>query len=298
MDITSEAIDTLVRIHDPNTALVYLYYCQTGQSDIESVSKGILMTRKKTAEALEKLDLCGLIPSGEQERQNETDPSDTSNLPTKETVRQTEMCDMVFASLVREAELVMQREASVPELQKLLEVYQYYEVAPGALMLLFHVVGDRYAERYSGTKKPSMYAFAKETKLWKSNGVSDLDSAEKYIDELNKRKELETQIRDSIGITGRELTETERKYIWAWIDLGFSPDLIAAAYDKAITIKRTYSPAYVNGILRNWKAKGIQTIAELAEKERYHIKKPDAPQAIDADKIHELERLWEQINNM
>ena len=291
MNITSEVIDTLIRIHDSDMALVYVYYCKTGETDIESVSKGILMPRKKTAEALEKLAMCGLIQSGSQEEQEKPEITDTSKMPTKEDVTQTEMYDIVFASLVREAELVMQRQASVPELQKLLEIYQYYGIAPETLMLLFHVVGDRYEERYAGTRKPSMYAFEKETKLWKSNGVSDLDSAEKYIAELSRKKELETQIRDSIRIVGRDLTETERQYIWAWIDQGFSPDLITAAYDKAVTAKRTYNPAYVNGILKNWKAKGILTTSDLAQKEPSKTaakRHPYISPPIDPEKLKEI----------
>jgi len=88
-----------------------------------------------------------------------------------------------------------------------------------------------------------------------------------------KKKETESEIRDAIGIVGRDLTDTERQYIWAWVDMGFSPELIAAAYDKALTSKRTYSPAYVNGILRNWKAKGIQTIADLEKEHDIFITK-------------------------
>ena len=287
MTISPEAADILINAHDADMALVYIYYCKTGNSDVESVAKGILMPRKKAAEALEKLQLAGLI--GERP-QNNTEPEANSELPApgRAEVKRSEQCDEVFASLVKEAEQMMQRQATVPELQKLLQIYQYYNLAPETLMLLFHYVADRYAERYAGTKKPSLFAIDREAKLWKSNGVTDMDSAEQYINELQKKKETESEIRDAIGIVGRDLTDTERQYIWAWVDMGFSPELIAAAYDKALTSKRTYSPAYVNGILRNWKAKGIQTIADLEKEEHPKAQtkaKPYSPPAIDPEKL-------------
>ena len=267
MTISPEAADVLITAHDADMALVYIYYCKTGFADVENVAKGILMPRQKAAEALEKLQIAGLI--GERP-QNITEPEASSELPaaSRAEVKRSEQCDEVFASLVKEAEQVMQRQATVPELQKLLQIYQYYNLAPETLMLLFHYVADRYAERYAGTRRPSLFAIDREANLWRSSGVTDLDSAEKYISDLQKKEEKESEIRDAIGIVGRDLTDTERQYIWAWIDMGFGSELIAAAYDKAVTAKRTYSPAYVNGILRNWKAKGIQTIADLSREER------------------------------
>lgn len=267
VDITREAIEKLIRIHDSDMALVYIYYCQTGLSDVESISRGILMPRQRTSEALERLELAGLIGDGSEDR-GETDNRVKKSGPTPEETKNRKMYDEMFAALVREAELVMQHQASVPDLQKLLEIYQNYELAPEALMILLHYVADRYNERYAGTRSPSMSAIDREAKLWRSNGVRDMDSAEKYIVELQNRKALETDIKEAIGIIGRDLTDSERQFIWGWIDLGFNPELIAAAYEKAVTTKRTYNPAYVNGILKNWKAKGIETVAQLSEKDQ------------------------------
>ena len=286
MNLTQETVDTLIRLHDSDMALVYLYFCKTGHSDVESVSKGLVMPRKRTAEALERLEIAGLIGESAKEN-NAKGNSEEISLPPPEKASTSKMYDENFAALVLEIELVMQHQASVPDLQKLLMIYESYKMAPETLMLLLHYVEGRYNERYAGARHPSMSAIDREAKLWKNNGVTDMDSAEKYIQEVQKKKEVEMEIKDAIGIMGRDLTDTERQFIWSWIDLGFSPKMIAAAYDRALTSKHTYNPAYVNGILRNWRAKGILTVAELTEKELVKKGKypPYTSPTIDPDKL-------------
>ena len=46
----------------------------------------------------------------------------------------------------------------------------------------------------------------------------------------------------------------------------------SVCYYRAVTSKRTYSPMYVNGILRNWKARGVLTVADPSKEE--HSKMP------------------------
>ena len=79
---------------------------------------------------------------------------------------------------------------------------------------------------------------------------------------------METPIKEALGISGRDFTDTERRYLRVWLDCGFGPDAIHLAYDKTVTNTRKFSAAYMNRILMNWHEKGLHTLSEIQEKDR------------------------------
>ena len=82
-------------------------------------------------------------------------------------------------------------------------------------------------------------------------------------------------MRAMFGMTGRELTTNEKKYLNSWIRLmGFDVDVIRMAYD--ITVDKTHEPTpkYANSILESWYAKGIRTVSDVEEaRAQYEAKK-------------------------
>lgn len=45
-------------------------------------------------------------------------------------------------------------------------------------------------------------------------------------------------MKTALGITGRQLTPTETRYINSWLDMGFDIDTLLEAYDRTVTKHR------------------------------------------------------------
>jgi DnaD/phage-associated family protein len=67
----------------------------------------------------------------------------------------------------------------------------------------------------------------------------------------------------ALGLGKRRAVETEERYIRSWIDMGFTVDAVALAYDKTVIYKKELNWRYLNGILRRWHEKGWHTAEEI-----------------------------------
>lgn len=110
---------------------------------------------------------------------------------------------------------------------------------------------------------------------WADRGIDTYEKAEAYIKELEKIQSKTRKICNILGIHGRALSTTERKYIKIWTEERDIPiDLIPAAYDK--TMMKTGGKmgwAYMNKLLCSWQDEGIKTQEELdAANEHYRVK--------------------------
>ena len=63
----------------------------------------------------------------------------------------------------------------------------------------------------------------------------------------------------------RRPVEAEEKYIAQWMDWGFSPEMVALAYEKTVLKKQGMDWRYLNGILRRWDKEGLRTLREVQE---------------------------------
>ena len=66
----------------------------------------------------------------------------------------------------------------------------------------------------------------------------------------------------------RAPVDSEQRYILDWIDMGFTPDAVALAYDKTVFYKKELNWRYLNGILRRWHAQGWHTAEEVERGEQ------------------------------
>ncbi len=97
-------------------------------------------------------------------------------------------------------------------------------------------------------------------------GISDWQSLQKKLMAIESAQEIEVQIRNMFGMSGRSLTTKEKKYISSWTEkMGFGIDMIRLAYDITVDTKHEALPAYANGILESWYSKGIDTPEKVAQ---------------------------------
>ena len=295
--------DRLISLHDSNAALLCIYVLRTGITDPEKASKALLMPRKTAYDTFEILELAGLL-NGTESKIGSEKMTDGASEPVKtaenagyrrEELKARRQQDAVFAVLVTESETVMNHQASVEDLRKLMEIYQTFELSPEVIMELMHYVADSYLERYGDRRKPTMTAFMKEATVWRSKGITDLDRAEHYIMERRSRKEAEKEIRDALNIYDRDFTNSEREYVDSWLEWGFPAETIRLAYEVSVTHKGNYIPAYVNGILKRWHYSNLHSAAEVLKSEKVRNRPKNVAnskqKAIDVEQIRILEEM-------
>lgn len=300
--ISVSAADRLIAAHDGDVALLFLYIQRSGCRDMEKAAAALCRTRSEMDAAYEKLRRMGLLfdrvgsasPAGTAAPKK---PLPEDELPEYRSSDIVDRQDKVFADIVSEAQKVLGHVLSTPDLKKLFGIYDYLRLPPEVIMLLLnHCVSSSRGKGGTG-RLPSMRSIEKEAYSWANREILTMEQAEDYISRCQLRRDEAAAVARELGIAGREPGTTESNYIHSWLDMGFSPEVIAHAYDRTITNTGALKWAYMNRILLNWKEKGLFSVSEIEEKDSR--RKPAAPAApAGKDKpidMNELEKMLSEI---
>ncbi|MGE4284614.1 MAG: DnaD domain protein [Clostridia bacterium] len=127
-------------------------------------------------------------------------------------------------------------------------------------------------EYCASLNKKSMRYIEKVAISWADEGINSIDKAEQYLGQVEQRKTVLHQIKKSLGIIDRSLTETEEGYILNWTNkMNLSPDLIKLAYELTISNTGKLAFPYLNSILQSWHERGTMTV-EAAERDMKQYK--------------------------
>ncbi len=308
--ISPRAADLLIDLRDGDACLLYLYLCRRQTEDQEQIIRELFLPRQRLSEALERLEMLGLLPlakplaaghesAAQGTGETKTNPASSSSvqdLPnyTSAEVKARRESDGTFSALISEAQLIMGRPLSTPDLIKLLGIYDHLDLPPEVMMELMNFVADLYRWKYGERRRPSAHAFELEARVWVERGITDFDSAEQYIRLARERRSQESAIKHAMKIDGRDFTDTERRYVEQWLNWGFGAETIALAYDKTVTNTRKFSPAYMNRILMRWNEKGLHTLAEIQEKDR----PPRFSPSSSAQTTESAETIWNKVDQI
>lgn len=94
---------------------------------------------------------------------------------------------------------------------------------------------------------------------WHDRGVANYQAASELLDEIDRRQSQYGRVLSLFGITNRAPSESEKKYIAAWLEMGHSDDLIRMAYDRTVLRTGKLTWRYLHRILEEWKNKGYKT---------------------------------------
>lgn len=308
--ISSRAADLIIGLRDGDAALLYLYLCRHGMEERDHIARELYLPKQRLSEAMERLEMLGLlpltqpVPAPEEDIAPDTASEKPSPLPdrpelpdyTSADVRARKESDSAFSALISEAQLIMGRPLSTPDLIKLLGIYDHLDLPPEVVMELMNFVAELYRWKYGERRRPSARAFELEARVWAERGITDFESAERYIRSARERRSQEGDIKAAMKIVDRDFTDTERRYVEQWLNWGFSADVIALAYDKTVTNTRKFSPAYMNKILMSWNEKGLHTLVEIQEKDR-----PVHPRSVAGTEPRPAESigsLWDKVNRI
>lgn len=269
--------DRLIAAHDGDVALLHLFRLRTGSCDKELAARTLCRTLREIEAAEEKLLRMGLgdicpraaaaptlpqsVPAAAQE------PQELMGQYKSEDITRRCRDDEVFRSILDEARKVMGKNLSSVDMKALFGVYDYLGLPSDVLMLLINYCGRLYEERYHGQRRPTVKAIQKEADLWARQEIMSLEQAEDFMRRQDDRRSRVTQVKESFGIKGRELSPTEGGYINSWLDMGFDDESLAEAYDRTVTNTGALRWSYMNKILMSWHEKGLHSLPLILEKE-------------------------------
>ena len=137
-------------------------------------------------------------------------------------------------------------------------LFEKYGFDEDVMIALFHECAERKALRKN-------YVF-KVAESWYKGGVKTFEQLEDYQNEQDKLNQIKSKIKSKLRL-GRAFTEYEEAYIKEWINtLKFSFEEIDYAIKKTLA-KGNPSIGYINGILKNWKESGFNTLADIIASE-------------------------------
>ena len=260
----------LIKAHDGNMSLLYLYYKLKGGIDREDAAESLCITGAELSSAMEKLARSGLIDGSSGNSSAEAPSVKTPKaadkrapareLPnyTAEDVVSLSGSDSGFRAVLDEAESVFGRLLSSDEMKRFCSIYQYLGLPAEVIIVLLHYC----AEISSGNSRKLTVNFVeKQAYSWLEKEICTAEQAEDYSEHIRSLRTELGKVRAALDIKDRSLTTTEEKYIMSWLEMGFNADTIYEAYDLTVTKtgKRAYS--YMNSVLLNWHDNGNSSTA-------------------------------------
>lgn len=195
--------------------------------------------------------------------------------------------DQNIAYLLQEAQGVLGKPLTPVSTDTIAALYSYYGMQPDlVLMLLQYCVS---------MGKDNMRYVEKVAAGWIEAGIDSHEKAEGEILRATRRQSAEEKVRRLMGIYDRALVGSEREFIRIWTEeLRFSIELIGLAYERTVEQKGKLSFAYLNGILQNWRAKGISTVKQAREEMQQNLgkwKREQSPAPAKSEASYDMEEL-------
>ncbi|MGN1001298.1 MAG: DnaD domain protein [Oscillospiraceae bacterium] len=286
--------DKLLACADGDCALLYLHILRTGAFSLTAACRDLKRPESQIALAADTLRRLGLLEKPEAPLRSEELPEYTAG-DIVSRVRS----DAAFEGVVREAERALGKVLSSSDLKILFGIYDHLGLPAEVIYLLLNHVIESYQAQNGQGRMPTMRAVEKEAWFWSDREILTLDAAEEHIRREKEKKELVTQVKELLQIRGRALTAGEKKYIDSWLDMGFSPDALAIAYDRTVLGTGKLAWKYMDKIVRSWNEKKLYTPEAIeAGDARYTPRKSTlTDQEADDRDLEYTRRMYEHMMN-
>ena len=283
--------DKLIAAHDGNVALLYIWMCRCGSFNAERAARELCLTLSEVNSAYEKLCRLELFEGKTTVREPLPLPAEELPQYTSEDIIRRSETDSGFRAVLNEAQRKLGRVLSTSDIKTLFGIYDFLALPPDVIFMLLTYCIDSFKAKYGSGRLPSMRSIEKEAYSWANKEILTLELAEEYIKNAAERRSKLGEVKSALGITGRQLTATEAKYVNSWLDMGFDCGTLAVAYDRTVTNTGALKWGYMNKIVTSWHEKGLHSIEDVEQNDT----RPSAvkPANRHSDKVtnDELERL-------
>lgn len=294
--ISAAAADRLISAGDPGAALFYIYLLRRNEPDAATAAAELGKSIGEIETYGQKLESLGLL------RQTTSQPllPPPEEFPeyTAKDISDRTMDDVEFQTVVNETQNVMGRMLSGTDLKILFGIYDNLGMPAEVILLLINYCVARSREKQGPGRMPSMRTIEKEAYSWANHEIITIDRAEEYLAKIKERGETLAVLRRNLNIYDRDFTATERKYAEGWLEMGFSPEAIAIAYDRTIVRKGKLIWAYMDSIIRSWHERGLHTPEEIEAGDGIQTKKPQQQEPEHSGKTEDVEYLERLFDKM
>ncbi|MCI2046755.1 MAG: DnaD domain protein [Faecalibacterium sp.] len=236
---------------DEISVRVALYVLATGVTDPQKIADDLKLRSPRTAQsALLWWAGAGLL------EQVESQPLPVQAAPAMswQQIAGASRTDPMIANLIECAQKAFGRTLGRSEMQKLVGFYLQDGCDPEMMMLCITYL--------AGNGKATIGALSHTLQAWRAEGVENGETADAYLRLLAQRKVHEAFVCSLLKLPPDALTLGERKAIARWYEAyGYGDDMLTEAALQAGA--NNQDVWYLNGILRRWNAKGLQSIAEV-----------------------------------
>ena len=256
------AVERLVQAGNGDAALLYLLLMREATAVTpETLMRRLRWSELRLAAAETALQQMGLLQAAAERMPPE--PAEERQVYTTADVAQMLQLDEQFRMLVPQTEEKLGKRLKTADLQILAGLYDDLGFSADVLYLLVNHCVTRAEKRYGLGRRPTMRQIEKEAYYWARLGIFTQEAAAEYLKKCAERDEQIQHYMYALGLGNRRAVETEERYIRSWIDMGFTADAVALAYDKTVIYKKELNWRYLNGILRRWHEKGWHTAEEI-----------------------------------
>lgn len=265
LSLTGAAADRLLKSGSGDAALLYLYLLRSGGT----FSPGGARHTLGWADERVRTAFDALVSLGLADGQTETAPAPQKPEPDEppaytaaDIARELEGGG-TFPHVVAEVQRQLGKMLSTADLQILYSLYDYLALPAEVIFLLTTWCVEESERKYGPGRKPRLSQIRKEGFIWRRLGVDTAEAADAHMRALSALHTRERAILPLLGISGRAPVEGERRYISAWVDMGFDDEAIRLAYEKTVLKKQSLNWAYMNSILKSWHQKNLHTLEQV-----------------------------------
>ena len=198
-----------------------------------------------------------------------------------------------FRLLRGEVQRLLGRNLNTEDLKILLGFVHYLGLPTEVISVLVSFCKDR-ARLRGNLRAPSLRTIEKEAYHWAEQGIDTLESAAAYIQTQNNRNSQLHQLMETLQIRGRSLTPAEEQFANSWLEMGFSKEVIAIAYERTCLNTGGLNWNYMNKILTRWNEAGFKTAEDIRNGDRKNTEK-NAPRQLDDDERAAIARMLQEV---
>lgn len=261
-------------------------------------SEGILQVQTGTDGQITGINLCSLAVSGMQAAQSNIQSAVTDNAAQNNlqngvvnngaqniSTANIQMQDSVVEKLKNQATdkpAPSQKEYTLDEIKEfrknpdiselffIIETYLKHTLSSTDTNMVLYWLDElhfstdlvEYLVEYCITKGHSSLRYMNKVALgWADAGIKTVDQAK---DDAAAHSQIYYSVMKALGITGRNLVDSEVSLINKWVgEYGFDIELVKAACSKTISAIQKPSFEYTDSILANWRKKDVHTLKDV-----------------------------------
>ena len=277
LTLSTAAADKLLQSGQGDAALLYLALCRFGRGVTpEELERALPISRLRIDAAERVLQQLGILPRPAEDAPPA--PAEERPVYTSQDIAGLLTDNEGFRLLIPQTEQQLGKKLRTADLQILAGLYDQIGMPADVIYLLVCHCIERAQQRFGPGRRPTLRQIEKEGAYWARLGICDQDSAGRYLSDYARKREKTAAYMQALQLGSRPPVDSEQRYILDWIDMGFTPETVALAYDKTVFYKQGLNWRYLNGILRRWHQQGWHTAEEVAAGERRGPKnggKPD-----------------------